>query len=240
MKQQPVIESRGNAVVGWDKCTRHPYEDRFRLLCRPVPIVVSACRGELFSVCDGVGSAPKGMAAAQAVCDVLVRFYDDHKLPALAETIQELLVRANDEIAGWGFIPGTDRSEGACAATVIWIDEANVAHIFHAGDTGAILIRDGVARALTSAQHLDGCLSNYFGLSELRLECGKVKLEEGDRLLLFSDGISKVLHNQRLADIAESQTSRQASVSALIRAARVAGSTDDITVLLIDVEEYEL
>lgn len=239
MKQQPIIESRGNAVVGWDKCNRHPYEDRFRLLCRPVPIVEEENRGEIFAVCDGVGSAPKGMGAAQAVCDVLLKFYIDRQLPPVAETIRNLLVCANAEISDWGFISGTDRPEGACAATVIWIDEGWLAHIFHAGDTGALLIRDGVAKQLTAAQHFEGNLANYFGLTELCLEFSRHQLNEGDRLLLFSDGISKVIYNQVIADITESHASRSASVTALIRAARAAGSTDDITVLLIDVEEYE-
>jgi serine/threonine protein phosphatase PrpC len=180
------------------------------------------------------------MAAAQVVCDVLVKFFADQPEPPSVQTIVQLLDGANTEITGWGFIPGTDRSEGACAGTVIWVDEAWMAHVFHVGDTGALLIRDGIAKPLTAAQHADGHLANYFGLPELLLERSTHQLEEGDRLLLFSDGISKVLYNQRVADIIDSHATRQASVADLIHAARVAGSTDDITALLVDIEEMGL
>lgn len=110
------IEQRGNAAVAWQKGRHSIYEDRYRLLCRPIPLVEQAGRGEIYAVCDGVGSAPKGMAAAQAVCDVLFRFYENAKaLLATSEAILGLLNQANDEILAWGMIQDAVRLLGACA-----------------------------------------------------------------------------------------------------------------------------
>jgi len=62
-----TFEHRGNATVAWQMGPRHKfYEDRFRLLCHPIPLVAQGNQGEIFAVLDGVGSAPKGMAAARS------------------------------------------------------------------------------------------------------------------------------------------------------------------------------
>lgn len=238
-----TLESRGNATVAWQKGPRHKfYEDRFRLLCNPVPLIAQANRGEIFAVLDGVGSAPKGMAAAQVVCDGLVKFFDtNHQVSADKGLLDSILINANETINGWGFMEGTTRPDGACAGTIVWIDAKWVAHIFHAGDTTALLIRDGLAQVLTTVhQNGDGHLSNYFGMPTLQLQTQSLQLEEGDRLLIFSDGIGKAFSmNQNIADIIESKVNRSASLSALFTAARASGSSDDATAILVDIEELE-
>jgi serine/threonine protein phosphatase PrpC len=235
-----VIEERGNATVVWQQGPRHKYyEDRYRLLCRPIPFVEQADRGEIFAVCDGVGSAPRGRDAAQEVCDVLVKFYENAKeLSPTAETLIALLDQANSVIHAWGLIEGTDRTQGASAATVVWITDDLVVNVFHVGDTSALLIRNGTAQALTSAHHdAVGHLTNYFGRPSLQIEIKTIQLDIGDRLLLLSDGISKSLYNQKIANIVESHSRRSASLEALLSAARNAGSGDDVTAVLVDIEE---
>lgn len=194
-----TLESRGNATVAWQKGPRHKfYEDRFRLLCHPIPLIAQANRGEIFAVLDGVGSAPRGMAAAQVVCDGLVSFFDAN-YQGLVEKglLDSILTNANKTIHGWGFMEGTTRPDGACAGTIVWIDVKWVAHIFHAGDTTALLIRDGFPQVLTTVhQNGDGHLSNYFGMPTLQLQTQSLQLEEGDRLLVFSDGIGKAFFHE--------------------------------------------
>jgi len=240
VRNSPMIEERGTAAVVWQQGPQHKfYEDRYRLLCRPIPLVEKARRGEIYAVCDGVGSAPRGRDAAQEVCDVLVRFYEKSQdLLPTSEVISSLLKQANTEIFSWGIIDGTDRAQGACAATVVWINDNLVATVFHVGDTRALLIRNGTAQALTSP-HNDpaGHLVNYFGLSSLEIETKIIQLELGDRILLLSDGISKSLYNQTIASVVESHSRRPASLEALLRSARSAGSSDDATAVLIDIEE---
>lgn len=192
---------------------------------------------------DGVGSAPKGMAAAQAVSDALVEFFSDQCAePELDLQLELLLQQTNTTICGWGLMDGTARPLGACAATVIWIDMTGNAHVFHAGDTTALHIRDGNYHALTAIhQNVDGHLLNYFGLPNLELQRTGQVLEEGDRILIFSDGIAKAFQtNQQIVDIVESRTTPNASLGSLMTAARAAGSTDDATVILMDFEPFEV
>lgn len=232
------IEERGNAAVGWQKGPKHThYEDRYRLLCAPVPLVVAADRGEILAVCDGVGSAPRGMSAAQEICDTLLRFFELSKFDTQdTGAILSLLAAVSQRILDWGMIEGTDRPLGACAVTVIWLNEDR-AHVFHAGDTCAVLIRDGAARPLTRAhQDTEGHLLNYFGNPSVHIEEGVYEIEAGDRLLLTSDGISKVLYPQAMADIVESTPTRSTGLVALLGQARARGSGDDMTALLMDIE----
>ena len=138
------MEKRGPAAVSWLKGTNHNfYEDRFRLLPETIPLVSKSGRGSLYAVFDGIGGAPEGMRAAQHMADVLLRFYQEcDSYMDSAKGVHQLLVMANQEINGWGGIPGTDRPLGGCAGTVAWI-RGNTLHTFHAGDTVGFLIRSG-------------------------------------------------------------------------------------------------
>ena len=71
------IDRQGDfAAVGWAQGrSHHTYEDRFRLLTSYIPLVATSGRGDLVAVFDGVGSAPQGMQAAQALADALLGFY---------------------------------------------------------------------------------------------------------------------------------------------------------------------
>ncbi|AGX87731.1 PP2C family protein-serine/threonine phosphatase [Candidatus Symbiobacter mobilis] len=228
------LEERGNAAVAWRPGVRHAeYADRYRLLCAPVPLVVQADKGEVLAVCDGVGSAPRGTSAAQEVCDALPAFY---RGAASAQAMHDLLLEASRRIHGWGWIEGTDRPLGACAATVLWVYAGQV-HVFHAGDTSALLIRDGQVQALTHAhQSAEGHLVNYIGHAQVEIEVRAFPIEEGDRLVLMSDGITKVMYNQAIAEAVESAGTRKASLVTLMTQALAKGATDDVTVVLMDIE----
>lgn len=232
-------ESKGNAAVAWLKGSRHKfYEDRYRLLSREVPAVRQQNRGEIFAVLDGIGSAPRGRQAAQAMCDHLFHFYSEpHVHQASWEGVHRLLMDANQRIFKWGFIPGTDRPVGGCAGTIVWIYRESL-FVFHAGDTLGLLMRDGEATQLNKLHEVNGAIYRYFGLgSSLQIEVKKFFLEEGDRILLISDGVSKVFHPQEAAAVVEQFDDICRAVTELVHRSRGRGSSDDITALLIEIED---
>src|SRR5690606_4413051 len=61
-----------------------------------------------------------------------------------------------------------------------------------------------------------------------------VQLQEGDRVLLCSDGACGVLEDARLGDLLGSGTPDYAAVE-LVRASLEAGSTDNVTCVVADV-----
>jgi len=235
----PVCEKKGPAAVAWLKGVKHKfYEDRYRLLSTETPLVCRLNRGELFAVFDGIGSAPEGMRSAQAMCDYLLEFYQKpDEYQATYSDIQRLLMEGNREIHEWGFMPGTQRPLGGCAGTVVWIYEHKL-YVFHAGDTLALLIRSGKGRQLTHMHDFNGAIYRYFGFgSHLEIDICNELLVEGDRVMLLSDGVTKVFHPQEAVDFVENYDDIAKAAKELARISQLKGSQDDITVLVIEIGE---
>jgi PPM family protein phosphatase len=231
-------EQKGCAAVSWLKGTKHKlYEDRYRLLPKEVPLIRNAGRGELFGVFDGIGSAPKGMNAAQEMCDRLPDFFRNADYPCSWEGLNRLLLEANRDINAWGMMPGTDRPLGGCAGTVVWIYGPTL-YVFHAGDTCALLMRDGKPRQLTRLHEKDGAIFSYFGLGTyLEIDVEQISWEDSDRILLISDGVTKVFNPLEAGEFVDEFGDIGQAASELVRQSRLKGSIDDITVLLLELEE---
>lgn len=236
-------ERRGSAAVSWLKSPKHAYEDRYRLLTRDIPLVANSGRGELFAVLDGIGSAPMGMRAAQSVADGLVRFYREASdIPETPQGLAGLLQNINQEIHDWGFIEGTNRPKGGCAGTIAWLQDSRLT-ICHAGDTVAMLIRpDQKPRQLTRIHEKDGGIDRYFGLGEhLIIDATSLDVEEEDLILLMSDGVTKAFGAAEAALIVENIFFKTGDISKAVEElatrSQTKGSSDDITVLAIEIEE---
>jgi len=231
-------EVRGPAAVAWLKGTQHRfYEDRFRLLPESIPLVARSNRGSIYSVFDGIGGAPEGMRSAQHMADALLRFYQEQdRYTDSARGLHRLLDGANREINEWGTIPGTDRPLGGCAGTVAWIRGSEL-HAFHAGDTVGVLIRASRPISLTRQHEMDGFIFRYFGLGQhLKIDSCRLTLEDGDRILLFSDGVTKVMHPATATDVVCQGNDPADAAMRLVRLSRLKGSPDDITVMMIHIE----
>ncbi len=139
---------------------------------------------------------------------------------------------------GGEFIGETDVPQGGCAGTVAWIYQEDL-YIFHAGDTCAVLIQNrGNALKLTrDHQTENGAIYRYFGLGPiLQLERGNFPIEELDRVLLLTDGVTKVIHPLEAAEFVKEHNDIGLAAKALVQKAFRKGSIDDITVLLIEVQ----
>ena len=239
-------ERKGSAAVSWlknNKDKHKPYEDRYRLLTRDITLVGSSGRGELLAVMDGIGGAPMGMAAAQAICDELVRFYKEPKqFSPDVQGLTRLLHDANIAINDWGVMEGTDRPLGGAAGTIAWIRDLRLT-LYHAGDTAGLLLRPSEKpRVLTSLHEYDGGITRYFGLGRnLQIEVISEVLEYGDLILLVSDGVTKVYSTTEAASLVQEIYDRTGDVGAaaqeLAVRSRSRRSADDITVMVIEVEE---
>ncbi len=238
-------ERRGNAAVSWLSSPKHPYEDRYRLLTRAVPLVAQSGRGEIVAVFDGISSAPKGMPAAQAMADGLLAFYrNTGQHPASSEGLRQLLQRTNQEMYDWGVVSGTKRSLGGCAGTVAWVHERQLT-VFHAGDTVGMLLSPGEGpRQMTFAHEQGGALTRYFGIGDkLQIDITTMAIAEDDVLLLMSDGVTKAFSAQAAAELVATTMDRcgdpGAAAEELATQSRRRGSTDDITVVVMTLNEDE-
>jgi len=235
-------ETRGCAAIAYAKGTSHRfYEDRFRLLTSEAPVVRRANRGQLFAVFDGISTAPKGMSAAQAMSDALVRFFSEpEEYPATAEGLCRILEEGNRLVHGWGYDKETGRVEGGCAGTLAWI-HGEAVRIIHCGDTACYVTDGGEARLITTEdKEKDGRISNYFGIGEeLRLAVHEESADSAYRVAIVSDGVTKACGTDDVGRILSGIDDPRQAAAEIVRLARSRGSYDDITALVIDVSEMD-
>jgi len=240
MTKDLVPDRSGPAVVAYLKGTQHMfYEDRFRLLTRDAPLVRKSGRGEIFAVFDGIGKARKGREAAQEMADILVEFYTKPENYDLSlDGVLKLLDHGNKIIHKWGVEENTGQPVGGCAGTIAWLKE-NMLHVFHAGDTAGALITD-TGRVLLTREHQlkNGTIYRYFGQGpELEIETMVIKTEEYDRILLVSDGVTKAVMFEEAIDMVRDYEDISHAAKTLVLQARAFGSEDDITAIIIEIEE---
>jgi serine/threonine protein phosphatase PrpC len=207
------------------------YEDSFVLLTRDIPLVAEAGRGELFAVFDGVSKAPQGLRASNIMAGSLVDFYRARNFhPPTCEALRTLLFENNLKIHNCG----ADQW-GACVGTVAWVKES-VLHLFHVGDTNAVLITDDGPHMLTEARDWK---SSHFGMGP-NLEIAEYSIDlsqKGDYLLLCSDGLTGGAQDD-FQSIAQFLGNNSIEVAArLMVSSAQLRSTDDITVVLVDIAE---
>jgi serine/threonine protein phosphatase PrpC len=233
-------EHRGCAAVALAKGSTHRlYEDRFRILSMEAPLVRDAGRGEIFAVFDGIGSAIKGREAAQLMCDRLTNFYrhPDRYTPT-SQGLLRLLMEANREINGWGADETGFRTLGGCAGTVAWAIEDDL-WLFHAGDTMAMLdTGERILEATSDHQRADGAITRFFGLGEaLEIDVTKHRLLDYERILLMSDGVTKVLDRNHAAQMVRDFDDIEHAARHVVQQSLIRRTWDDVTVLVVDINE---
>lgn len=223
------------------KGTQHHFnEDRYRLLGSSVPIVCAAGRGEIYAVMDGVGGAPLGRRTAQHIADRLTDFY---RLPAPEShraTLREILAAVNREVFGWGLIEGSGRPLGAASMTVMWLAPTRQAVTFHVGDTLAVHCSGKKVDRLTRDHSEGRGLRRYMGQGEgFILDETVVQATEGDLFCLVTDGVTKVMSVSEIADVLDEIFDAQRAADELTHRARGKGSPDDITAVVVQIEDLD-
>lgn len=214
-------------------------------------------RSPLFVVADGMGGAQAGeVASSVAVAEFRPGLADtahpEQALEALAQDANARiyeLSHANAEHAGMG-----------TTLTAIYVGERDIA-IAHVGDSRAYCLRAGELIKLTDDHSLVDELMRQGRLTPeeavehpqrsvitraLGIE-GRVEVDtrsfhgiSGDVYLICSDGLTTMLPEPRVAEVLIGNPRLQAAGEALIAAANDAGGRDNITVILVRIEEVAL
>jgi protein phosphatase len=210
----------------------------------------------LFAVADGIGGFEAGEVASSIAIDVLKRLQPDASFEeAITEANRRILAagRGDEKLSGMGTTVVAVRFGGTQAEPV-----AEVAHV---GDSRAYLVREGEMRPVTedhslvaelvrngdltraqAAEHPQkNLITRALGADEeVDVDTAVLPVEAGDRLLLCSDGLSDMVPEARISEIArESPDDPERTSRSLLSAALDAGGNDNITVVIVDVREQE-
>jgi len=209
----------------------------------------------LFAVADGVATSTDGGLAAEMVIELLPTYVQRH-LDGQAEPKE--LGRAVAELSNDLYAKGlTDpRIAGATSTLVAALVVGARALVVHLGDSRAYLFRARELQQLTrdhslvqalldagevtaeeAAQHpARNVIVRYVAMPPPALpETVALEVQDGDRILLCSDGLCGVVEDGVLAEILATQDDPPDACAALIAAARRAGGPDNITAVVIDV-----
>ena len=210
-------------------------------------------------VCDGMGGAKGGREASQGACNVIENFFQEQYAQCGAGQEEPFLKKAllyanrfvfqkaahEEALAGMG-------TTAVCAL----VRSGNV-YLCHAGDSRAYLIRDGKLTQLTHdhsyVQELVDCgtitveeaehhpqkniITRALGVDyRLEPEFATAQLHSGDILLLCSDGLTNAVPKEQLEQLLRTGKFYDLP-DLLIRTANENGGPDNITALLLCVEE---
>jgi protein phosphatase len=211
----------------------------------------------VFVVADGVGGQPGGAFASETAISALVEYLSQaagcyHNLDMTRE--HEFLAQLENAVhtahlrlggsEGGSHRPATTLT----MATLVWPR----AYIVHVGDSRAFYLRRGRLRQLTRDQSMgefmvesgawteeqarrartSGVLVSALGAAEMTPAVGLVDLAPGDTLLLCTDGLTKHVSDDTIAEILGRSGSAEAACRALVDAALSEGGTDNVTAVV--------
>jgi protein phosphatase len=211
----------------------------------------------VFVVADGVGGQPGGAFASETAITALVEYLSQaagcyHNLDVTRE--HEFLAHLENSVhtahlrlggsEGGSHGPATTLT----MATLVWPR----AYIVHVGDSRAFYLRRGRLRQLTRDQSMgefmvesgawteeqarrartSGVLVSALGAAEMTPALGLVDLVPGDTLLLCTDGLTKHVSDETIAEILGRSGSAEAACRALVDAALAEGGTDNVTAVV--------
>ena len=199
-----------------------------------------AARGIVAVVADGVGGHKGGREAAETAVRGFIEGYS-----ALPETlgVQRAAARALAAINSWIFAQGQNDpalQSMACTFSALILARRS-GHIVHVGDSRIYRLSNGTLERLTSDHtmgrgDLSHVLHRAVGFEDaIRLDHAVVGLHLHDRFLLCSDGVHGSLSTARLRQLLDDRAAPQETAGAIANAALEAGSSDNVTALVIDV-----
>ena len=211
-------------------------------------------------VADGMGGGDDGEVASAAVVrevDELVSACPQPETGAYAaEDVVKGVESAVNKASQWIFRRTREKRLTSCGSTVVGcaLDAVNPgqAIAFHAGDSRLYRLRGRGIRQITvdhSAAEMIGVkdeskVNPMFRGMVLRavgvkpaveIELTPFDVKKGDRILICSDGLSRMVKDRKIAAISAKEQDVENAVAALIAAANEAGGVDNITAVMIEI-----
>ncbi len=199
------------------------------------PEAEAARAGYLFAVIDGASAGGRGGAAAQETLSSLLEILDDERRTTLRpDLLLHRLQDANHRVH--------EVIRGLCVVTALWIWEDPAADRLrgawaHVGDTRLYRFRDASWTQLTRDHARGPLLERAVGEGPgMLIDTGELEPARGDRFVLLSDGVWKAAPPGSVISGASFPGTAEA-VRRMVGQARVSGSGDDTTAILVSVRD---
>ena len=207
----------------------------------------------LFCVCDGMGGHAAGEVASSIAVETIAKTgpktADAAQLGAAIEAANAAIIEAA--------VNGVGRPGMGCTATAAVIEGTTLA-IAHVGDSRAYLLHEGtLIRVTRDHSYVEELVdAGEITADEARVHPNRsvitralgsdpamyadhftLNIEEGDRLILCSDGLSSMIPDGEIERVAQQSSTAQICTDNLVDAALAAGGSDNVTVVVVDITD---
>jgi protein phosphatase len=211
-------------------------------------------------VADGVGGHQGGETASRVAIETITEyvketmnaFYaaDENDEHAFFSALKDAAEACHRNVQERAIVSGEAR---AATTLTLFVAVWPSLYILHVGDSRFYLFRHGAVKQLTRDQTmaqdlvdlgalpkadaarspLAHVLTSAIGGSEAVPDVTRVELKRGDALLLCTDGLTKHVSDDRIAERMRTMTSAEQVVRTLVDDALAGGGKDNVTVLVV-------
>ena len=218
---------------------------------------VNQLKGIVTCIADGVSCSENAQLASQTAVTL---FIDDYYSTPESWTVRTSAARVLSSLNSWLYHHGRQDYQpqnGAVTTFSAAVFKSRTAHLFHAGDSRIYRIRKGDLEQLTTdhCNHASGgktYLTRALGMdSHLEVDYIQTDLEVGDLFILSTDGVHETLTKKELISLSTntndltsvnrpSKTKLEDTAAAIVDQALAQGSEDNLSCLLVRVDELPL
>lgn len=211
----------------------------------------------LWCVADGMGGHQAGDLASQTVVQALESVPACSEIHDLLEATRSALDEANSKLIGMdgqfsgGRVPGS--------TVVVLLITGGEGAVVWAGDSRIYRMRDGVAEQITrdhshvqelvdqqlirpeeaESHPMANVITRAVGIEEpLQTEALLVDVQAGDRFLLCSDGLTRLLSLDEIQNLMHTREMEE-STHTMIHTALIRGAPDNVTVVAVQCGTFE-
>lgn len=208
-------------------------------------------KGALFVVSDGMGGHERGEVASELTIQKVKEYYYQDRQDDIPTALQEAIKQANAAIYRASSGSGASSMGATCVAAVLHDQMLYAANV---GDSRVYVLREGQLRQVTRDHSLvaqlvengeitpaqarthekRNVIYRSLGQPEVEIDLFSEPVQEGDTLILCTDGLCNVLEDEELRTIVE-QHGPEESVQQLIACANEAGGPDNVTAIVVRV-----
>ena len=191
-------------------------------------------KGAVAVIADGLSSCERAAKASQTA---VTEFIDEYLATPETWTVKASAARVLNALNRW-----LCHHDGMATTVSAVVAKGRTAHIFHVGDSRVYRFRGGNLEQLTRDHLRHETLTNALGTDlDLQVDYLVEDLAEGDVFMLTTDGVHGALPAQHLRQrvacaLAEDESLESAS-RALLETALQRGSEDNLSCLLMRVEQ---
>jgi serine/threonine protein phosphatase PrpC len=209
---------------------------------------------DLYVVCDGMGGMAAGEVASSIACGTVIQTYAAQPAETPVEIRLSLAIRAaNDAVC----LSGQQAEHKGMGTTLVAaVLTGSKLLIGNVGDSRAYMLKNSACMQLTvdhsyvnelirvgtlkvedrhnvDLQGMESVITRAIGASRsVEPDFFAAELQHGDTVLLASDGLTRYVDGQEIADLVDT-AQLEASCQKLIDAAKARGGADNVTCILL-------